>query len=194
MPGRCFLALTLPRTTTESLERAGAAFLERAPEWAGEKWVAPELLHVTLEFLGSLPDDDVDMLVNRMGRALSGVPAFEFTLGPLEAVPSRRRATMLWTPVCDPSSQAASLRATLLEAIERTDPSPRPYRPHITLVRARRPRIAPPDALAAASHAMTAEGKEADRAVSVATVTLFSSTLSSAGPRYREMARIPLAR
>lgn len=139
MPGRCFIALTLSRPVVASLERAREAFNAAAPGWAGEKWVSSGLLHVTLEFLGPMDAQEIDALVRHMEAAAAITPGFDVELGSVEAVPSERRASMLWASLRDPSGAVAGLRERLLVAAACPDAPTRGFRPHITLVRTRHP-------------------------------------------------------
>jgi len=190
VPPRCFLALTLPAPVLATLGSARVTLLEAAPAWAGEKWVAAPLLHVTLAFLGALDDDAIGAGVPRMLKAAALLPAFELRLEGVAAVPSRRRATMLWATLSDPQGALTGLRDELLAAFPTagSEPDNRPLRPHVTLVRTRSHRRVHPDALAEAAALVQAAGKEPDGVVSVHSVTLFSSTLRPAGPEYREIA------
>lgn len=194
MPQRCFLALVLPQPAAASIVTAGAAFLERAPAWSGEKWVRPEHLHVTLEFLGPIDDSSVEALVARMRKAAAGVRGFDIALSGVKAQPSLRHAIMLWATVRDLTGSVGGLRDRMLAAADRPSGPARTYRPHVTLVRARRPRPVPERALDAASKIVHDAGKVPDGIVSVRSVTLFSSTLTATGPEYLEMATLALGR
>ena len=196
MPPRCFLALTLPDPVLVTLDSARETFLAGAPAWTEEKWVARPLLHVTLAFLGTLDDDALEAGVPRMRKTATLLPPFELRLAGVAAVPSPRRATMLWATLSDPGDALTGLRDELLAAFPSAGipPDTRPLRPHVTLVRARSPRRVDPDALADVAALARAAGKEPDGVVSVPSVTLFSSTLRPAGPEYREIAVAELAR
>lgn len=194
MPPRCFLALDLPHPVVASLERARDVFLDRAPAWSGEKWVGPGLLHVTLEFLGPVANAAVDAMLARMGEATSDLAAFEVRLRSVEAAPSQRHATMLWATLDDPAGAIPLLRERLLDALPDPGPSTRPFRPHVTLVRARRPRPVPDGALEAATRMVAESGKEPDGIMSVRSATLYSSTLTRTGPEYRKVAAITWGR
>ncbi len=70
-------------------------------------------------------------------------------------------------------------------------PENRPFVPHVTLVRARRPRALDPIALDAASaSARSALGQK--RVMSVVQATLYKSTLTRAGAVYESLAEIPI--
>jgi 2'-5' RNA ligase len=195
MPPRCFLALTVPDRVVHTLSAARDTFLAGAPDWAGEKWAASRLLHVTLAFLGPLDGDQADADIRRMRETAALVPAFELRLGTVVAVPSSRRATMLWATLDDPDGAFERLRDVLLPAFRAPRAElHRPLRPHVTLVRARKPRSVDRDALAGASARVGSGGKGPDGIVSVHSVTLFSSTLRAEGPQYRELSVAELAR
>ena len=194
MPERCFLALSLSRPVVASLERAQASFIAATPGWAGEKWVSGGLLHVTLEFLGPMDEQGTDTLVRHMEAVAAGTPGFDIRLKGVEAVPSTRHASMLWASLRDPAGTVTGLRERLLAATARPCEPARLFRPHITLVRARRPRPVPPDALNATQRIVSEAGKGTDGIMSVRSVTLFSSTLTAAGPEYRMIAIGMLAR
>jgi 2'-5' RNA ligase len=186
----------LPDPVLVTLGSVRETFLAGAPAWAGEKWVARPLLHVTLAFLGALDDSALEADVPRLRKAMARLPAFELRLAGVAAVPSPRRATMLWATLSDPGEALTDLRDELLAAFPSAGavPDAGPLRPHVTLVRARSPRRVDLDALAEAAALAQAAGKEPDGVVSVRSVTLFSSTLRPAGPEYREIAVAELAR
>lgn len=194
MPARCFLAITLPRPAVETLLRAAARFRDDAPHWAGEKWVAPSALHVTLAFLGLLDDGTVAESIRLFTEAASGVEPFELALDGVSALPTTARASMLWARLRDERGACAGLRDAVTPAFDglHLDVA-RPFKAHVTLARSRSPRGVPREALATADALVRAAGKEPDGRVSVRSVTLFSSTLHPTGPEYREMAVAYLA-
>ena len=213
MPGRVFVAIDLERPAVRLVTEASREFVVRAPGWADEKWVAAPLLHVTLLFLGAVPDPAVEALLTTLSEALSPVPSFDLALTRMRAMPSRHRATMLWTTLDDPSGACDALASvvrtaavgvvpgppaedaagpsTSVRAQERAGASHR-FHPHVTVCRARRARRAPQEALNAASAVLVHPGKATDRCVSVRSATLYSSTLGPGGPSYAVLGRIAL--
>jgi 2'-5' RNA ligase len=195
MPPRCFLALTLPNGLRHALTSVRATLTAVDPGWAGEKWVAAEQLHVTVAFLGDLDDDTLLAALPALKGAAASVPAFELFPERVIPVPSAGRATMLWATLADPRERTAGLRGELAATLPRVLPAGgKPFRPHITLVRARTPRRIRQEALDAASAIVEAAGKVTDGVVSVRSATLFSSTLRASGPEYREIAVLELSR
>jgi 2'-5' RNA ligase len=194
MPSRCFVAVSLPPCALALLDAARLAFLEHAPEWAGEKWVRPANLHLTLKFAGALPDSGVEDVMHALRSACAEVTPFRVTLSDVRAVPSSERAQMLWSTIGGETGPCAALALDIDRVLANGFHVPfdrRPFQPHVTLARARAHRRAPAQAIDAAVTRM-ASGKETDRFVSVLSVTLFSSTLGPGGPHYETLGTAPL--
>lgn len=187
MPARVFVAIELPPATRLLMTEAMRSFLSIEPSWRTEKPVAHGLLHVTLAFLGAVPDPLLEPLLERLGVAVKDMEPFEVRVAGARAVPSMRHASMLWATLDDASGLAASLSAII--AREAGLPAEgRAFRAHVTLARSRRPRAVGPRAIEAASTLLSDSGRLADRTVSVRSATVFSSTLRSAGPAYEPLA------
>jgi 2'-5' RNA ligase len=199
---RAFVAITLPDATRAALASASAAFRDAAPEWAGEKWVPEENLHVTLEFIGQLADENVPTALNALELACTRLRPFTLSVRDVVAKPGGKHPRMLWARFADgiePSRELYSrISAELAEAIS-LEPEKRPYTPHVTLVRFRVPRRVPDHALEASDAVLEAaapacggDSCPSPLFVSVRRVTLMSSRLSRSGPTYAEVASVPL--
>jgi RNA 2',3'-cyclic 3'-phosphodiesterase len=199
---RAFVAFTLPAVTRAALARACEALRETAPEWAGEKWVPEENLHVTLSFIGGLGEEAVPGVLDCLTAACAPLRPFDLTLGDIVTRPGGKHPRMLWARFAEgiePARHVAeAVQAALLEAVA-LEPEKRQYTPHVTLARFRVPRRVPEPALDAANAVIDAVapacGGPADVSpaiVSVPRVTLMSSRLSRYGPTYEEVASVPL--
>lgn len=191
MPARCFIAVDLPDRAKRALAAAREALLDADPGWTDQKWVDRGLLHVTVAFLGSVPDPILDATIRELAAVASGFSEFELRLTGARAVPGLRRATMVWAEA-EADGELGALRDELLRAAG-CDPDPRPFRPHVTLVRARRAHRIDGDAIAAAGSILSASGKGPDGSMSVPSLTLYASTLGACGPSYEVLADLELA-
>lgn len=200
---RTFIAIPLPPASRAAIAEARRVFVETAPDWAGEKWVANVNLHVTLEFLGDVPDGALDDVLAATAAACERHGPFALSLGAVAGKPSGR-ARMLWVRTADGVEAARALQADLHHALAPLlglEDDARGYTPHITLARLRRPRRVPPEALAAADAVLdsaavscgTAAGGTPATIVSVTGVSVVSSRTLPAGPVYEELAFVPLA-
>ena len=184
---RAFLGIDLDEGVRGDLTSLSEAVRHATPGWSNEKWVPADNLHLTLRFLGEIDPDMAEDLVARLSVALRGVESFILPcLVALEPVPGPGRARMLWTSYKDPDGRCAALSATVNDALAEfgIGPEERPFVPHVTLVRARRPRPFACPAGVSATHTCSS--------MSVGCVTLFSSVLSRSGPHYDRIAHIPL--
>lgn len=181
---RSFVAVALPEATRDALTGAAAAVRAGSPEWAAERWVAPENLHITLAFLGDMPESVLVDLRGSLATACAAIEPFSLRLDRVTAVPGPRRASMLWSVPARPSRSCAALALAVRHALAPFAPESddRPFAAHVTLVRARRPRRCAPTALAQAERSLA--GDEAATLVSVRDVILCSSTLTPSGPTY----------
>jgi 2'-5' RNA ligase len=103
-----------------------------APRWArSDRW------HLTLVFLGAVPDDRVAPLVDAAGPAIVGTPAMTLRLAGGGRFGSLRRPQVAWAGL-DGDVAALSALAARLTAAARTVRLPvedRPFRAHLTLGR-----------------------------------------------------------
>ena len=129
---RLFVALDLP----EALRGGIAEWGERELRDPALRVVPAESLHITLAFLGYLPEREIE----RLARIVAGIDSAAPTLrlGEPVAKPSLRRARLLALPAESPG--AVSLQAELEERLvaERLyKPEKRAFWPHVTVARVR---------------------------------------------------------
>jgi 2'-5' RNA ligase len=137
---RLFLALRLADPVLDVLEQWGEAELPPAP---GRRRVPREHLHATLAFLGSRPAEELPGIL----EALRGAAA---AASPLELEPDGWRETRSvgMVVLSDLGGGAGRLAQDLharLEELGVYRREPRPWLPHVTVLRFReRPRLCPP--------------------------------------------------
>ncbi|GGB90495.1 RNA 2',3'-cyclic phosphodiesterase [Marinobacterium zhoushanense] len=124
---RLFIAIEL----NEALQERIAL---RRPELRGLRWIAPERLHLTLAFIGPLPEPRLQLLDEALD--LIRFKSFELKLDRIGAFSKRT----LWLG-CEPCSELMQLhqqiRSTLQALAVKVDT--RPYQPHITIAYSRAP-------------------------------------------------------
>jgi 2'-5' RNA ligase len=185
--GRSFVALDLPDATREAVVTWGRQAL-RDPAL---RVVPPESLHITLAFLGYLPEREI----GRVGEMVRGLKAAAplVRLGDPTAKPTLRKARVFALPVESPGT--ISLHSTLQESLvsERLyKPEQRAFWPHVTVARvkpegrgSKRPR-----ALQNRPGALPRALLEPVRCVRV---TLYRSELNPQGARYTPLAQVELS-
>lgn len=185
---RLFIALDLPEDVRAGIVRWGESAL-RDPAL---RKVRPESLHITLAFLGYLPEKEIGRLSEIVARLSAPTPTFE--LGSPVAKPSLRRARLFALPARSPGAVRLQreLEDTLVE--ERLyKPEKRPFWPHVTVARVKppgrgeeRPAVVetPPGGLP----------KALLRPSLAVRVRLYRSELNPKGARYTPLAQVELSR
>ncbi len=126
---RLFFSLPVPPDACARI--AGA--IERAP---GFSWSPAEQLHFTLAFLGEQPTAAVAQAVT----ALEKERQFDLAIGGAGAFPSERKPRVLWLGVTEGADRLVALATALVADLRARglQLDTRPFRPHLTIGRARR--------------------------------------------------------
>ena len=134
---RLFLAINLPPEVRQEIVAATADLRDAAPHLA---WVREPLLHLTLKFLGEQPAERVDDVQAAIAGVASHHRELLITLGGIGAFPNFRRARVVWMGVTR-EPRLELLHHDIEMVCERLgfELEGRPFRPHLTLARARRP-------------------------------------------------------
>jgi len=105
----------------------------------GLRWVASESLHLTLAFLGDVPDAKLTTLNEEIAHAIQEFSPFQMTARGLGAFPSAARAQTVWIDL-ETAGPLLPLRAAVVEATRKAGCPPKDDRftPHVTIARARR--------------------------------------------------------
>ncbi|HMC50190.1 MAG TPA: RNA 2',3'-cyclic phosphodiesterase [Solirubrobacterales bacterium] len=185
---RLFVALDLPDDLRNGIVAWGKGEL-RDPAL---RVVAPESLHVTLAFLGYLPERKIQRLGEIVGGLGAKAPALR--LEDPVARPSLRRARLFALPAIAPEVTPLQRELERKLVAERLyKPEKRPFWPHVTVSRvksagrgSRRPAAVerPPGALP----------KRLLEPALCVRVTLYRSVLQPQGSRYTPLAQVELSR
>src|SRR5579885_1537641 len=174
---RCFVAVDVAAGVRAVLARTQEVLRRAAPS-ADVRWTRPEGLHVTLKFLGEVPE----ARCAEVAAVLSGVAAAHRAVGVLArglgGFPGAGRPRVLWAGLARGGAELAPLGFAA---------ETRPFQGHVTLGRVRSAR-----GLAALAAALARHAEEEIGAWTVSELVLYRSRLSPAGARYEALARLPL--
>jgi 2'-5' RNA ligase len=185
---RAFVAIDIDESTRQKLVGAQK---QLATSGADIKLVEPENVHVTMKFLGDMPDNKVGAVVEAMRTAVAGTPPFDMKVRGIGTFPNMRYIRVIWAGVADGRDVVISLQRNIDRELQRLGfPPERGFVPHLTLARVRTPRRK--EQLAATIEGMAKENTEFGDMRAQA-VELKQSQLTSKGPIYSTIARIELS-
>jgi len=183
---RLFIAIELP----EDIRRSIATVQQRL-KTAGvdANWTRPEGIHLTLKFLGEVPEAKVAGILQGMTDAARGAGPLRLEVSGAGAFPNVKVPRVLWLGLEGDIEKLAALQQAVEDAMaaagfERED---RTFSPHLTLARIKFPR--PRDhwqQRLEAIQGVRLGGFEADH------VSLMMSELHPAGAVYTEAGRVEL--
>ena len=137
---RLFIAFELDDPVRRELERCQRQLRKISPY--GLSLVKPEQMHITLQFLGEIPEEHLGEIKKACTHMAQEMQPFEFPLGPLSCQPNHTALRLVWMRVSDQNSlrcfsHCYSVSAQKLKGLvdlEQRDE----YLPHITVARAQR--------------------------------------------------------
>ncbi len=185
---RLFIALKLPADVLHEL--AAVQQRLRRAESHPVRWVAPQSIHLTLQFLGEVPEAQLPAILQALAAVRTTVaqrPPVQLRLAEAGAFPNLRRPQTLWVGIAGNLEELTRLQQLVIAATESLgfQPGTRSFRAHLTLGRVRR---------AATLPQRTALGTALGTLPSLRPVAwqsgyplLFQSTLTPTGSIYTEL-------
>ena len=147
-------------------------------------WVPPERLHITLAFIGDVPEARVPAIQAAL-EPQTTVGPFQLKLAGAGAFPSRGRPRVLWVGVHEGRESLMAVAGDVRTRLEAAGVllETRPFSPHMTVARVKEPAGLRPAALLEG----LADGPIGGMTVDA--ITLFQSRLSPSGPSYHVITR-----
>ncbi|WP_221290592.1 RNA 2',3'-cyclic phosphodiesterase [Stygiolobus caldivivus] len=172
---RLFIAVKVPQLPkiTEALDALGRV-------GADVKLVEPWNIHLTLVFLGELPENKLDLIKDSMDAV--SFSSFKVKFFGTGAFPNLNKPRVLWIGLNEGVTQLRQLRGELYKQLVSRGIRPedeKEFSPHLTLGRIKGPRNVVNLVQVLNEYASTDFGE-----VNVEEVTLFKSTLTPKGPIY----------
>jgi len=179
---RLFIAVELDEAIRKKLAEAQERL--RAAR-CSVKWVKPELMHLTLRFLGEVDEGRIPQLEEAMASGAAGIAPFGVTVAGLGAFPERGAPRVLWVGIRDNGS-LATLNSRLETGVRHLGfaPEDRPFSAHLTIGRVKDPRGAN-----ALRGPLTAAAATDFGSCTITELLLIQSVLSPSGPTYTPLRR-----
>lgn len=132
---RTFIAVDIDPAVRD---RAAALQEKLASADSGVKWVEPESMHITLLFLGDVPELDLVPICRSVIAGAQDVAPFTMAINGLGAFPNSRRPKVLWAGITEGADSLRLLHQTIETPLLETGcyrQEERGYNPHLTLGR-----------------------------------------------------------
>jgi len=184
---RSFIAINLEDSLRNEIDRATSGL--RSGNW-DVKWVSPANLHITLKFLGEIPEDTITELKETLLSVASHHESFALKLKGVGIFPDKRRPRVIWIDLLE-SDRLIKLQEQvdnnlLTVGFKRED---RPFSAHLTIGRIRS--SGGKESLLEAVE--TLKDKDFGN-IEVNKVSLMKSDLKPGGAQYSTMAEFHLKR
>lgn len=138
VPLRTFIAADFPQEILKKIGKITAYFKTQSPPKA-IKWVDTDHLHLTIKFIGDLPEENLPSAEALLRETLKAYAPFSVSVGGLGVFPSPKRPRVIWLGVQGPA-QLMDIHYSLNRACTEVGvkPEKRAFHPHLTLGRVRR--------------------------------------------------------
>jgi RNA 2',3'-cyclic 3'-phosphodiesterase len=186
---RTFFAIEVPEQMGRELERLQTRL---APDIPGCRWASSGSFHLTLAFLGEVPDSDLSRLHELVASRVCRFEPIELSFEGLGAFPSPRRPSVLWAGLTARKPELLSeIRKSVVAAAAETGYpcEDERFNPHVTLGRFKPGRRGPLDLTAIVERYVSWSCGN----FTAPEVVGFASRLGRAGPTYEALSRAHLA-
>lgn len=181
---RSFIAVDLDAPLRKALGRAQDRIRAIAPKL---RYVDPATIHLTLKFLGEIDPRRAPEISAALGAVADETRPFDFGVCELGVFSDRGgRVRVLWAGIDDADGALAAFQQRIERALDTIGfpPEQRPFSPHLTLARSRRPMQIPQ-----LTNCLEEEADTRFGAQFVESIVLYESDLTCDGPVHTPLSR-----
>lgn len=186
---RLFIAVNFP----EEIKKTLGAFTRSLSQIPSDlKWVREDNLHLTVQFLGNVSEEQVPAVSTALQNSVAGIAPFKLVLEGIGAFPSIARPRVLWVGINGDTPTLLMLHRQVQREMELLgfEPEKRKFSPHLTLARARSP-YGFADVVNKAKEVMGTS--KAFGTARIDSIELMLSKLETKGPQYFVLSRVSLS-
>ena len=129
---RTFIAVEIDRLVRKQLEQLQEILAPSAQEF---RWVEPETIHLTLNFLGDVDERDLYAVCKTVQEIVADRDQFEMIVAGVGAFPNTNRPRVIWAGVTHGADELTDIHAALDVALgeQRHPRENRPFTAHFTV-------------------------------------------------------------
>lgn len=185
---RLFIAIELP----SSAKMALGTVQGKLKSATAVRWINPNSIHLTLQFLGETPVTQVEVISEALRKTVPALAPFTLSLAGVGVFPNLKHPRIVWAGISDGADEVKTLNKAVID-VTRTigfQPESRPFAPHLTIGRTQK-WARNNDYAQIASEVKDCRVAHIDR-FPVNRVGLIRSQLTPKGPIYTSLATIRL--
>ena len=152
----------------------------------GVRWIKPETAHITVQFVGEIPETILGDLIEKIGNVTPNVSPFTLALKSPEVAPSLKRPKLIWIPVTGEVDEIQHMSSAVRNAVKNCGIilKNRGFSPHITLGRISQPEYFSEHRAIEKNLQRYAISTLAPLSLKVSEIAVVQSILSPSGPKY----------
>ena len=187
---RSFIAVELPAEIKLALAKMQAQL--KSGGGGRIKWVDPDIMHLTLKFLGNIDTALTAEITAALVEACRGLSPFPIGLGGLGVFPNARRVQVVWVGLKGEVERLARLQQNIDAVLAPLGfkAENRPFTPHLTLARVRED--ATPEERQALGQLVAVAVPQSGGSFKVDAAHLMKSQLTRNGPIYTRIDSVAL--
>ena len=141
---RTFLSVPVPSTVVKLQKELKTVVNNHG---AKVNWVRSDNIHVTLKFIGDMPEDDVDQIGNKIKDIIGSTQSMKFNIFGTGCFPKKERPRILWLGINGDLLPLQTLVTKINAELELLGypKEEKIYIPHLTLARIKYPQKHTPD-------------------------------------------------
>jgi 2'-5' RNA ligase len=183
---RTFIAIEIPAGIKKEMVKVQDE-LKRSGADAG--WTRPEGIHLTLKFLGEVPEAMIEKIKNALVQAAEATGRFRLKIAGAGSFPNPKNPRVVWLGVSGDIDRLSALQGSVEKSMTAIgfDQEERAFSPHLTLARIKylRPRFSWQKTIDSIKDIKLAE-------FDVDHVSLMKSDIKPSGAVYTEIGRVEL--
>ena len=187
---RIFIAVELPAKSREKIDTIINYFKTQLPNQS-LKWVGAENLHVTVKFIGEIPEVALSKVKTIIDEVLNNQPEFSISIEGLGMFPNSNNPRVIWLGITG-GDPLVSIHRQLNQSLAQigVKPDPRPLSPHLTIARVRQG--IDRSTLSTIGNTLAEFKVDLLGSIMVDHITLFQSIIKPTGPHYKALYHRPL--
>jgi 2'-5' RNA ligase len=132
---RLFIAIDIDAPVLASVVKLQRQIKDKMTNGNGLKWVVPQLMHLTLKFLGEVDESRIEEITDAIAIVCLEKKIFEFELSVIGTF--GRPAKVLWLGSAEQSAELTALAAAIEQGLSELgfEKETRPFSAHLTLAR-----------------------------------------------------------